>query len=300
VDARAFPSEPQELARLIEDHTVFGRVTPAQKREMVDALRRRGHVVAMTGDGVNDTLALKDADLGIAMGSGAPVARGVAQLVLLRNQFSALPSVVSEGRRVLHNIEAVAVLFLVKNVYSIVISVTVAATGWPYPFLPRHLTLISGLAIGVPAFFLALAPSDERFQAGFVRRVLEFSVPAGALTAAAVLASYGLARQQHSSPDQARTTAVLVTVVISLWILVLASRPVRMWKLGLIVAIAAAFTGAFLLPGINTFFNIEHWPEVSLVMQSVALGVAACAVITVILTWRRRRRAHTAEPGRVS
>jgi cation-transporting ATPase E len=289
VDARSFPSDPEELAAVVTDHSVFGRVTPEQKREMVDALRAKGHVVAMTGDGVNDTLALKDADLGIAMGSGAAVARGVAQLVLLRNQFSVLPSVVSEGRRVLHNIEAVAVLFLVKNVYSIVISVTVAIAGWPYPFLPRHLTLISGLAIGIPAFFLALAPSDERFRAGFVRRVLEFAVVAGALTAAAVLISYAIARDQHSSPDQARTTAVLVTVVVSLWILVLASRPIRVWKLGLIAAVAVAFIGAFLVPGINTFFNIEHRPGLSVAVQSAAVGVAACIAITASVAWRRRR-----------
>jgi cation-transporting ATPase E len=185
-------------------------------------------------------------------------------------------------------------------VYSIVISVTVAAAGWPYPFLPRHLTLISGLAIGIPAFFLALAPSDERFQMGFVRRVLEFAVPAGTVTAVAVLVSYALAREQHSSPDQARTTAVLMTIVVSLWVLVLASRPIRMWKLGLIGAVAAAFTGAFLVPGINTFFNIEHWPQLSLVAQSAALGVAACAAITVVVAWRRRRGPQTGAPRRVS
>jgi cation-transporting ATPase E len=289
VDARSLPTDPDRLADVVEDHTVFGRVTPEQKREMVGALRARGHIIAMTGDGVNDTLALKDADLGIAMGSGAAVARGVAQLVLLRNQFSVLPSVVSEGRRVLHNIEAVAVLFLVKNVYSIVISVAVAITGWPYPFLPRHLTLISGLAIGIPAFFLALAPSDERFQTGFVRRVLEFAVLAGVLTAAAVLISYAIARQQSSSPDAARTTAVLVTVVVSLWILFMASRPVRAWKLGLIAAVAASFAGAFLIPGINTFFNIEHRPGLSVAVQSVALGVVACAAISTGMAWRRRR-----------
>ena len=288
VDARSFPADAEEFAGLVEEHTVFGRVTPDQKRQMVDALRRRGHVIAMTGDGVNDTLALKDADLGIAMGSGAPVARGVAQLVLLRNQFSTLPSVVSEGRRVLHNVEAVAVLFLVKNVYSIVISVVVAIAGWPYPFLPRHLTLISGLAIGVPAFFLAFAPSDERFQIGFVRRVLSFALPAGAITAAAVLVSYAAARQQSATPDQARTTAVLVTIAVSLWILALASRPLRAWKLGLIAAVAAAFCGAFLVPGVNTFFNIEHRPSLSLAVQSAALAVAACAAITAAVAWRRR------------
>ena len=136
VDARQWVPAPGAPDPVVEGHTVFGRVTPDQKRAMVDALRRGGHVIAMTGDGVNDTLALKDADLGIAMGSGSAVARGVAQLVLLDDQFAVLPSVVSEGRRVLHNVERVASLFLVKNVYSIVISVVVAIAGWPYPYLP--------------------------------------------------------------------------------------------------------------------------------------------------------------------
>ena len=170
-------------------HTVFGRVTPDQKRVLVDSLRRQGHVIAMTGDGVNDTLALKDADLGIAMGTGSQVAKAVAQLVLLDDQFEALPVVVAEGRQVLHNIERVASLFLVKNVYSLIISVAVAVAGWPYPFLPRQLTLVSGLAIGIPGFFLAFAPSQERFRPGFLGRVLRFSIPAGAVAAAAVLLS---------------------------------------------------------------------------------------------------------------
>lgn len=290
-DARTWPAGVEQVDAFVEDHTVFGRVTPDQKREMVDALRRRGHVIAMTGDGVNDTLALKDADLGIAMGSGSAVARGVAQLVLLDDQFSVLPSVVSEGRRVLHNIEAVAVLFLVKNVYSIVISVVVAIFGWPYPFLPRHLTLISGLGIGIPGFFLALAPSEERFQPGFVRRVVGFAGLAGIVTSAAVLLSYAAARQQSSAPDRARTTAVLVTIVVSLWVLVLAARPLQPWKLGLIVAVAVAFVGAFLTPGVNSFFSIEHWPSLTVALEGVGFGVAAGAAITAGVIIRDRRSA---------
>ena len=194
VDARSWPEDEAERDELVRTHTVFGRVTPDQKRVLIDSLRRQGHVIAMTGDGVNDTLALKDADLGIAMGSGSSVAKAVAQLVLLDNQFDTLPVVVAEGRQVLHNIERVASLFLVKNVYSLIISVAVAVAGWPYPFLPRQLTLISGLAIGIPGFFLAFAPSQERFRPGFLRRVLRFSVPAGAMAAIAILLAYASAR----------------------------------------------------------------------------------------------------------
>ena len=289
VDASSdWPPDGEALAALVEDRTVFGRVTPEQKREMLSALHRRGHVTAMTGDGVNDTLALKDADLGIAMGSGAAIARGVAQLVLIRNQFSALPLVVSEGRRVLHNIEAVAVLFLVKNVYSIVISIAVAVTGWPYPFLPRHLTLISGLAIGIPAFFLALAPSDERFQRGFVGRVMRTAIAAGTTTAVAVLLTYGIARDQRATPDQARTTAVLVTIVISLGILLIASRPIRLWKVALVGAVSALFVAVFIIPSASRFFSVDHWPGVKLAVEAAGIAVLACAIISILLMFRRR------------
>jgi cation-transporting ATPase E len=196
VDARALPSTAAEFADAVEDNRVFGRVTPEQKREMVAALQARGHTVAMTGDGVNDVLALKDADLGIAMGSGSAITRGVAQVVILDDDFDVLPAVVSEGRRVLANIERVASLFLVKNVYSLLLSVAIAITGWPYPFLPRHLTLISAVGIGIPGFFLALAPNQQRFQPGFLGRALTFSIMAGTVTATAVMATYASARQE--------------------------------------------------------------------------------------------------------
>jgi cation-transporting ATPase E len=290
IDAHDLPGEGPALDDLIENHTVFGRVTPDQKETIVDALRRRGHVIAMTGDGVNDTLALKDADLGIAMGAGSPVARSVAQLVLLDNEFSALPPVVSEGRRVLHNIERVASLFLVKNAYSIVISVVVAIAGWPYPFLPRQLTLISGLAIGIPGFFLALARSEERFRPGFVRRVSEFSAVAGSIASVAVLLSYAIARQEDSTPDQARTAAVIAAIVVSLWVLILAARPLRAWKVGMVLAIAGAFALSFVIPGVNTFFGVSHHPSVEVIVQSCLFGVGACAGISLATAALGRRR----------
>jgi cation-transporting ATPase E len=299
IDARSLPGDEQQLAEVVEANRVFGRVTPEQKRAMVGALRSKGHVVAMTGDGVNDTLALKDADLGIAMGSGSAVARGVAQLVLLDDQFEVLPAVVAEGRQVLRNIERVAWLFLVKNVYSVVLSVVVAAAGWTYPFLPRHLTLISGLGIGVPGFFLALAPGSQRFEPGFVRRVLRFSVPAGAITAGAVMASYGIARHQGAAVDQSRTMAVAVTALVSVLVVVLASWPLQPWKLGMAATMAVAFVGAFTLPGINRFFSIERRPSVSVMVEVGGVGLAACAVIVAVtgaMAVARRHGSRSATP----
>ncbi|MCU4183398.1 HAD-IC family P-type ATPase [Acidiferrimicrobium sp. IK] len=290
LDARSLPAEPAALAAAVAGHRVFGRVTPEQKREMVDALRSGGHVIAMTGDGVNDTLALKHADLGVAMGSGSAVARGVAKVVLLDDQFAMLPSVVSEGRRVLHNVERVATLFLVKNVYSIVVSLVVAVAGWPYPFLPRHLTLISGLAIGIPGFFLALAPSEERFEAGFVGRVVRFSAMAGALAAVAILVAYALARAESTAGAPARSAAVMAASVVSLWVLVLAARPLAAWKVAVIAAVSAALAASFVTPGVNTFFSVDQWPGGVVVLQSVALGAAAATLISVGAALLARRR----------
>ena len=152
---------------------------------MVRALQHRGHTVAMTGDGVNDVLALKDADCGVAMASGSEATRGVAQLVLLDSNFSALPSVVAEGRRVINNIERVASLFLTKTVYSMVLSVLTGVFALDYPLQPIHLTLLSWFTIGVPAFFLALEPNTDRVHPGFLQRVLGRAVPAGIVIAVA-------------------------------------------------------------------------------------------------------------------
>src|SRR6185436_728037 len=142
MDARKLPDTPDQLADTLEEYTTFGRVRPDQKRAMVHALQSRGHTVAMTGDGVNDVLALKDADIGVAMGSGSPASRAVAQIVLLDNSFATLPHVVAEGRRVIGNIERVANLFLTKTVYSVFLAVAIGIAQIPFPFLPRHLTLV--------------------------------------------------------------------------------------------------------------------------------------------------------------
>src|SRR6202030_2248247 len=152
--------------------------------------------------------ALKDADIGIAMGNGAPATRAVAQVVLLDSEFAAMPGVVAEGRQVIANVERVANLFVTKTVYAMILAIAVGVARWPYPFLPRHLTIISSLTIGIPAFFVALGPNLARYQPGFVRRVLRFSAQAGAVAAAATFAAYAIARHTGGvSLDEARTTA---------------------------------------------------------------------------------------------
>ncbi|HEX5994070.1 MAG TPA: HAD-IC family P-type ATPase [Jiangellales bacterium] len=284
VDARTLPADRGELADVLESHAIFGRVAPRQKRDMVHALQSRGHNVAMTGDGVNDVLALKDADLGVAMGSGSEASKAVAQIVLMNNNFSTLPSVVAEGRRVIGNIERVAHLFLTKTVYAALLAIAVVITQVPYPFLPRHLTLVSTLSIGVPAFFLALAPNTERARPGFVRRVLRFAVPAGTIAAAATLASYFHARWVYDGDLAAETSAATLTLfIVVLWVLAVIARPYTWWRAGLLVAMGVGFTLVLTVPYLQDFFQLQlsgyQAPWVA-----AAIGIAGGVLLEI--TWR--------------
>ena len=273
VDAAALPEDPEGLAAVLEARSVFGRVTPQRKRAMVAALRARGHVVAMTGDGVNDALALKDADLGIAMGSGAAATRAVAQLVLLDSTFDAVPAVVAEGRRVLGNIERTANLYVTKTVYAMLLALGVGVFGRPFPFLPRHLTLIGALTIGIPSFFLALAPNAERARPGFLRRVLRFTVPAGTLAAVATFLAYELAGDEPGvSLVQARTAATMVLCWIGFLILSVIAAPLSRPRLLLVWSMAAAFVVALLLPETRAFFALRPPP---LIVWLAGFGIAA-------------------------
>ena len=257
-DARQLPDDPDDLADALESNTVFGRVDPHQKRAMVHALQSRGRTVAMTGDGVNDVLALKDADMGIAMGTGSSAARAVAQLVLLDNGFATLPRVLAEGRRVINNIERVANLFITKAAYAVLLTVLIGLAGSPFPFLPRHLTLIGTFSVGVPGFFLALAPNHSLVRPGFLGRVLRFSLPAGAVAGAATFALYEIVRRLDGvSLDESRTSATMTLLGIGLAILLLISRPLRPWKVGLAAAMAASYGVAMAWPLLREFFQLD-------------------------------------------
>ena len=257
-DARQLPDDPEALADILESTAVFGRVDPHQKRAMVHALQSRGRTVAMTGDGVNDVLALKDADIGIAMGTGSSAARAVAQLVLLDNRFATLPRVLAEGRRVINNIERVANLFITKAAYAVLLTVLIGAAGSPFPFLPRHLTLIGTFSVGVPGFFLALAPDHRLVRPGFLRRVLRFSLPAGTVAAAATFALYEVVRRLDGiSLDEARTSATMTLLGVGLVILLLISRPLRPWKVGLAASMAASYGVAMAWPMLREFFQLD-------------------------------------------
>ena len=289
LDARDLPEDPGALGAVLEERSVYGRVTPHQKESMVKALQARGHTVAMTGDGVNDVLALKLADIGVAMGSGAPATKAVAELVLLDNRFATLPGVVAEGRRVTANIERVAHLFITKTVWATLLAVAAGAALVPYPFLPRHLTIIDTLAIGVPAFFLALAPNRRRYVPGFVGRVLRFAGPAGLIIAAATFSAYALARARGLPLTEQRTAATLVTLILSLCVLALLAMPLTWRRIALVVAALAGFVLLFPVPAVRTFYKLEL-PQgaIGSTLLIAALGAAALAGFWLL----SRRRGH--------
>jgi cation-transporting P-type ATPase E len=296
-DARELPEDPEELADAVESTGVFGRVAPHQKQDMVRALQARGHTVAMTGDGVNDVLALKEADMGVAMGSGSPASRAVAPVVLLDSSFASLPSVLAEGRKVIANVERVANLFLTKTVYATILALTVGVVGMAFPFLPRHLTIVSSLTIGIPGFFLALAPNEQRYVPGFVWRVLRFAGPAGVVAAVSTLISYELALDTAGvNRTEARTVATITLFLVALWVLALLARPASPWRTGLVLAMGGLFVGALSIPSFRDAFALDL---PSKAMIGSAVGIAAVAGVAVELGWQAsgwlRNHNHTTD-----
>jgi cation-transporting ATPase E len=296
MDARQLPDQPEQLADTLEEYTTFGRVRPDQKRAMVHALQSRGHTVAMTGDGVNDVLALKDADIGVAMGSGSSASRAVAQIVLLDNKFATLPYVVGEGRRVIGNIERVSNLFLTKTVYSVLLAILVGLAGLAskifgsdpllFPFQPIHVTIAAWFTIGIPAFILSLAPNRERAHRGFVRRVMTSALPSGLVVGAATFASYLAAYQGREASatqqTQASTAALITLLVTAVWVLAVVARPYEWWRVALVALSGLAYVVIFSLPLAQKAFMLD---SSNLVITSMALGIGLVGAAAIELIW---------------
>ncbi|WP_197502367.1 HAD-IC family P-type ATPase [Gordonia sp. 852002-10350_SCH5691597] len=305
VDARELPTEPNQLAHAVEEGVTFGRVRPDQKRAMVRALQSDGNNVAMTGDGVNDVLALKDADIGVAMGSGSSAARSVAQIVLLDNKFATLPYVVGEGRRVIGNIERVSNLFLTKTVYAVLLALFVGIAGLgaklfgtpsiSYPFQPIHVTIAAWFTIGFPAFILSLAPNNERARPGFVRRVLTQAVPNGIIVGLCAFVTYLIVNPGGSgnslggdsvelSPHQTQAaTATLITLIaIAVYVLAVVARPYTWWKVLLIAVSAGAYVLIFSWPFTQHMFKLDssNWQMNSVAFVSAAVGIVAVEIMS--------------------
>jgi cation-transporting ATPase E len=290
-DGRTLPEDAEDLADVAQSTTVFGRLAPDHKRRLVHALQSRGHVVAMTGDGVNDVLALKAADISVAMGSGTSAARAVGRLTLTGDTFSSVPFAIREGRRVIANLERVATFFLTKTCYAIVLSLAVAIRAMPFPLLPRQLSLIGLLVIGLPAFALSFAPSAERARKRFVQRTLRFVIPAGVVAGAAAYVAFEVGRAGGYSLGGARTAATVVLLAVSVWIVARVSWPLRPWKIALLGVMVLASVVIFLLPLGQALYGVGLLPARAWVLCAAVSGggivVLECALRVAALVRHR-------------
>ena len=281
-DLPAYSSEPDAFAEVVCRAKVFGRVSPEQKRDMVRALHDRGHVVAMTGDGINDVLALKEAAIGVAMGSGADATRSVAQLVLLNNSFASLPYVVREGRRVIGNIERIAHLFLTKTVYSIVLALVVGLFAINFPFQPIHVTVAGWFTIGIPGFILSLAPNAERARPGFTSRVLRLAVPSGVIIGGVTVALWVMINPGAQASDvdlmRASTAVFAALIVMAVWVLAMVARPWNRWRALLVAGCAGAYCFVFFFTPVARLVELDT-SDSGLMLSGLGAGVVGIVLI---------------------
>jgi cation-transporting ATPase E len=279
-DAQNLPEDIEALAEIMEKYTVFGRVTPEQKRNMVTALQLKGHVVAMTGDGVNDALALKKADIGIAMGSGSPATKAVSNLVLLDGKFSNLPGVVAEGRKVIANIERVSKLFLTKTSWALTLALTFGVLAWKFPFLPRQLSGIDSFTIGLPAFALALLPNARRYVPGFLGRALSFTIPSGIAVALSVITLRMITDAESWSVPEAQTATMITMSVTGIWVLSTLARPLDRIKLAIFFGMIVLGVLIFTVPLSTGYFGFSPL-TLNQLLLAFGIGLAGSVLIEI-------------------
>ena len=265
---------PEKLDAAVGVARGFGRVTPQQKRELVDALHRRGRTVAMTGDGVNDVLALREADCSISMASGSAAARNVSEIVLADNDFAHMPEVVAEGRRSINNLQRSASLFLVKTVFAAVLALICIVLP-PYPFIPIQMSLISTTVIGVPSFVLALEPNKERVRGNFLVNVLSRSLPASGAIIVFLLLELVLGRLLGHEFDEISTVCMIITVVVGLALIFRISQPLTILRKLLLASMSALAVLACTVGG--SFFHVIALPF------DVAVATVVFCVLAVLL-----------------
>ena len=288
VDASTLPEDGPELAEAAATHNIFGRVSPEQKKNMVIALKERGHVVAMTGDGINDALALKHASLGIAMGNAAPATKAVSRLVLLDGKFSSLPAALEQGRQVITNIEMVANLFLTKTGFAILLGVLFSIFGLTFPFLPRQYSTADFLIVGASSFALTLLPNSRRYVPGFLRRVLNYTVPNSIIVVAMLLAVTFTARGMGVEDiRQIQTASFITLVMMGLWNLAAVARPFNRARILLFGALLAVFFAALFVPVL-----VEYHQFVTVLPHLLwtALGAGALGAALIEVNAHRNRR----------
>ncbi|WP_101750645.1 HAD-IC family P-type ATPase [Nesterenkonia massiliensis] len=280
IDASQLPDSEQALRSAVSTHTVFGRVTPEQKSAMVKALQANGHVVAMTGDGINDALAVKNADLGIAMGNGAPATKAVSRMVLLDGKFSRLPGVLAEGRKVIANTERLAHLFLTKTTYAIILGMFFALAFWQFPFLPRQFSTVDFLMIGCPAFFLAIMPNTQRYRGGFLKRSALFSLPPSLAICAALIAVSAFGRHFQEEASEIQTASFICLALVGLWVLNTALRPLTGVRIVLIAGMYLLLTAVLLVP-ISQQYHLFTLPSAELLAAAFVASLLGCGLVEV-------------------
>jgi cation-transporting P-type ATPase E len=303
IEGSELPEDPEGLAAAALRNTIFCRIAPEQKKELVEALRASGRYTAMIGDGVNDVPALKQARLAVAMGSGAQVTKGIADVVLLKDQFARLPEAVAEGRRIARNIHRLGRLYLTKSVYAAALIVLVAVPGFAFPFLPRHLTLAAFLTIGIPSFVLALAPSDGPLYRGRLLRALAaFAVPAGLATAlGSILCFFLVDTVFGGSLEAGRTAATTTLIVLGLSFVLLLERgpgrehiAIQSYMLAMVAGLGALFALILAAAPVRDFF------EMTLLTASqwfLALLCSAIGLTIASLLWRLPQIERLEAPG---
>ncbi|MEL7157008.1 MAG: HAD-IC family P-type ATPase, partial [Actinomycetota bacterium] len=272
--------------------SIFGRVRPEQKRDLVRHLQAQGHTVAMTGDGVNDIPSIKAADIGIAMNTATPATKATAQLILMDGRFEHLPVVVAEGRRVIANMERVSSLFVTKTVYAAALALVFGLSGVAFPFLPRHLTVVATVTIGIPAFLMSFRAVDEPCRPGYLSRVLRFATPAGLSAAGATIVTFAAVRSSPGGADlaQARTAATIALTVFGLWILYRLARPLDRWERLLLVGLLVAF-GVTVSWGPTATLYALRLPPIAAVAPMSATVVGFGLVLEGALRFQARRPA---------
>jgi len=303
IEGSELPEDPEQLAAAARRNTIFCRIAPEQKKALVEALRASGRYTAMIGDGVNDVPALKQARLAVAMGSGTQVTKGVADVVLLKDEFARLPEAVAEGRRIARNIHRLGRLYLTKSVYAAALILLVAVPGFAFPFLPRHLTLAAFLTIGIPSFVLALAPSDGPLYRGRLLRALAaFAVPAGLATAlGSILCFFLVDTVFGGSLEAGRTAATTTLIVLGLAFVLLLERgpgrehiAIQSYMLAMVAGLGALFALILAAAPVRDFFemsllNATQW-FLALLCSAVGLTIAS-------LLWRLPQIERLEAPG---
>ena len=289
IDASQLPDEGPELTEAVLAHSVFGRVNPQQKKSMVLALQEHGKTVAMTGDGINDALALKHADLGIAMGNAAPATKAVSRLVLLDGRFDRLPSVLAEGRKIIANIERVTNLFLTKTAFAIMLGVILGVLCWKFPFLPRQYSTADLLIVGGPAFFITMFPNTRKYVSGFLSRALHYAIPAAALIVAALVAVNFVGRSLGDSvtDEQVQAATFITLVLMGVYNITTVIRPLKPYRLGLIALMYAGLVVSLFVPLLADYHRFQL-PTGSLGLWALGLGLAGIIALEINLHLHNR------------